>query len=107
MIGFSYQFQYHYLIPTCVTYLFCPRKEDKKQPGGEIVQNVSLGSRLRPEKKNIVCLPSSGKIKILGWSVDFLFFFYFLIFFTLSNFSGMINGQLTKDFIANTKQCRA
>ena len=31
--------------------------------------------QIRPKKKN-VCLPSSGKIKILGRSVDFFFFFF-------------------------------
>ena len=35
---------------------------------------------IRPKKK-YVCLPSSGKIKILGRSVDFFFFFFLNFFF--------------------------
>ena len=34
------------LIPS-VTFLFLPWRENKKQPGGKIIQNVSMGSRLK------------------------------------------------------------
>ena len=47
----------------------------------------SLWQRLiRQKKKKYVCLPSSGKIKILGRSVDFFKFFFLNFFLTLSHF---------------------
>ena len=48
------------------------------------LQLNSKGVDIRP-KKNIVCLSSSGKIKILGRSVDFYFFLLLIFFYTLSN----------------------
>ena len=60
---------------------------------------------IRPKKILFVC-PPVEKLKFrVGQSIFHFILIFF--FFTLSNLSRMIKGRLTKDFIANTKQCRA